>query len=163
MQHLGCATCNPNITSIIRTPKNKFETNSFLIPWKNAFIDFVNDDNLFRIVVIKMFLPTTSSYCDFTHPVRFLDQTEVIWIDRRFTLSPAISGVFNALPICDSRTGHLSNGLWGSLGDMKPFRPFILGLKSHLYPWGTQLWRLIFHGDPLNYIRQFQSPHGHMM
>ena len=27
---------------------------------------------------------------------------------------------------------------------MKPFRPFILGLKSHLYPWQTHLWRLIF-------------------
>ena len=26
-----------------------------------VFIDFVNDDNLFRIVVIEMFLPRTSS------------------------------------------------------------------------------------------------------
>ena len=74
MQPLGHAACNPNITSIIRTPITKqiFETNSFLIPWRNVkyleiwtvFIDFVNDDNLFRIVVIELFLPTTSSYSD---------------------------------------------------------------------------------------------------
>ena len=60
--------------------------------------------------------------CDFTPPVGFLYQTEVIWIscnpgsfqnriDRRLTLSAGISGAFNALPICDNRAGHLSNGL----------------------------------------------------
>ena len=32
-------------------------------------------------------------------------------IDRRLILSPGISGALNALPICDSRAGHLSNGL----------------------------------------------------
>ena len=62
-------------------------------------------------------------------------------INRRLTQSPGISGAFNALPLCDNRAGHLSNGLWGSLGDMKPFRPFILGLRSHLYPWRAHLWR----------------------
>ena len=84
-------------------------------------------------------------------------------IDRRLTRSPGISGAFNALPICDSQVGHLSNGLWGSHGDMKPLRRFILGLKSHLYPWRTYLRWLILYGAPFNYIWQFQSPHGHLM
>ena len=63
MQPLGRAACNPNITSIIRTTITKisFETNSFLIPWINVryfdiwtdFIYFVNDANLFWVVVIE--------------------------------------------------------------------------------------------------------------
>ena len=190
MQPLGHAACNPNITSIIITPitTNTFETNSFLILWRNVkyfeiwtvFIDFVNDDDLFRIVVIEIVLPTTSSYSDWVFLAVTLRLQWDFWIRQKssgsvvarvlpepdrlaLTQSPRISGAFNALPICDSRVGHLFNGLWGSHGDMKPFRPFIMGLKSHLYPWRTHLWRLIFHGAPLNYIRMFQSPHGHLM
>ena len=52
-----------------------------------VFIYFVNDDNLFRIVAIEMVLPTNQFIlrlsvpgCDFTPPVGFLDQTEVICI-----------------------------------------------------------------------------------
>ena len=105
-----------------------------------VFIDFVNDDNLFRIVVIEMVLPTIGSYsawvflvvtlrlqCDFWSDTSHLDQFFQNRIDRRLTLSAGVSGAFNALPTCDSRAGHLANGLWGSLGDMKPFRPFIFG------------------------------------
>ena len=73
-----------------------------------------------------------------------LDQFFQNRIDRRLTLSPGISGAFNALPTCDSRADHLSKGFWSSLGDMKPFRPFILGIKSHLYPWRTHLWGFLW-------------------
>ena len=134
MQPLGRAACNPNITSIIRTPitKNKFQTNSFLIPWRNVkyfeiwtvFIDFVNDDNLFRIVVIKMFLPKTNSYSAWVFLAVILRLQWAFWIIQKlsgsvvtrvlpepdrsaFDLSPGISGAFNALPICNNRAGHL--------------------------------------------------------
>ena len=91
------AACNPIITSIIRTPitKHNFETKSFLIPWRNVkyfeiwtvVIDFVNDDNLFRIVVIEMFLPTTSSYCAWVFLALTLRLQWYIWIRQKSSRS----------------------------------------------------------------------------
>ena len=49
------------------------------------FVVFINEDNLFRIIMIEALLPTTGSYsglgvpdCDFTPPMLRFYQTSVI-------------------------------------------------------------------------------------
>ena len=121
---LGRAACNPNITCIIRTPitTNKFEPNSCLIPRRNVkyfeiwtvFIDFVNDDNLFRIVMIEKYLPTTSSYSAWVFLAVTLRLHWDSWINTEVMLTAGLHL-------------HVSSWLWDSLGDMKPLRPLIIG------------------------------------